>query len=211
MRHLDDLICRDRRIGGKTERLYVLHDSFNVTAIIDVNGLVLERYGYDAFGTPRYMDANFGSRSSSNYDWETLYAGYRIEGETGLYGVRHRILHSPLGRFGSRDPIGEAGGLNPYDYVGNNSVNFIDKFGLVPCSCGEDVTFPLARTLTNISNTFAAWPRDKKTKVCVTIIGEGPAGFVDAWDILELAYFSPSPQQLGKKSPLLGGNGDHHC
>jgi hypothetical protein len=79
------LICRDRRIGGKTERLYVLHDHFNVTAIIDVNGTVLERYGFDGFGAPRYMDASFGARSSSNYGWETLFGAYRYDADTGLY------------------------------------------------------------------------------------------------------------------------------
>ncbi len=130
MRHIDDLICRDRRQGGKTERLYVLHDALNVTASMDVNGLVLERYGYDAFGTPRYMDASFGNRSSSNYDWETLYAAYRYDKETGFYQVRNRYLHPKLGRWTQRDPIEEGGGINLFTYVANNAINAIDWDGL---------------------------------------------------------------------------------
>jgi hypothetical protein len=33
------------------------------------------------------MDANFGSRSSSSYDWETLFGAYRWDSESGLYQV----------------------------------------------------------------------------------------------------------------------------
>jgi len=37
-----------------------------------------------------------------------------------------------LGRWLSRDPKGEDGGINLYQYVGNNPVNKIDLFGLSP-------------------------------------------------------------------------------
>jgi RHS repeat-associated protein len=149
-RYVDDLICRDRRFGAETERLYALHDSFNVTAIVDVTGAVQERFGYDAFGTPRYMTASFDSRSSSQFDWETLYAAYRYDLETGLYQVRNRYLHPVLGRWLSRDPISTlefqlartngakqrgtpplVTGLNLYDYIFNNSVNQVDSSGLI--------------------------------------------------------------------------------
>ena len=89
-RGVDDLVCRDR--GG--ERLYVLNDPANVTAIVDVIGAVQERYGYSGFGVPRFMDANFDSRSSSDFDWETLFGGYRYDAKTGLYLPRERILHA---------------------------------------------------------------------------------------------------------------------
>jgi hypothetical protein len=34
-----------------------------------------------------------------------------------------------VGRFASRDPIEEQGGLNLYDFVGNNPVSYVDPFG----------------------------------------------------------------------------------
>jgi len=44
------------------------------------------------------------------------------------YGFRH---YDPVtGRWPSRDPIGERGGMNLYGMVGNNTVNWIDYLGL---------------------------------------------------------------------------------
>ena len=54
---------------------------------------------------------------------------YRDE-DTGLvyYGYRH---YSPsLGRWVSRDPIGQAGGISLYGFVGNDPVNRLDPVGL---------------------------------------------------------------------------------
>lgn len=44
------------------------------------------------------------------------------------YGFRY--YNPSTGRWLSRDPIGEAGGLNLYGMVGNDAVNSIDPFGL---------------------------------------------------------------------------------
>ena len=104
VRAIDDLILRD----DTTRRLYALSDAMgSVTAVVDTSGNVQERYGYDGFGQPRYMDASFGSRSSSSYGWETLFDGYRYDADTGFYQVRYRYLHPKLGKWMSRDPLGE--------------------------------------------------------------------------------------------------------
>ena len=56
----------------------------------DANGDVQERYAYSAYGTPVFLDSSFTSRTSSDFAWETLYAGYRYDAPTGLYAVRNR-------------------------------------------------------------------------------------------------------------------------
>jgi len=105
LRAFDDLVLRDYG----SQRMYAMHDYFNCTAIVDTTGTVQERYGYNGFGQPNFMTAGFGSLSASSYGWETLFANYRFDSETGLYQARYRYQHPGLGRWLSRDPIGEPG------------------------------------------------------------------------------------------------------
>jgi RHS repeat-associated protein len=137
IRYTDDLVLRDRDTDTDgavdDERLYAIQDYFQPTAVLDTSGVVQERYGYEAFGTSRVMTASYGTRTSSSYDWETRFGAYRWDGETGLLQVRNRYLHSGLGRWGTRDPMSVAElveGTNLYSYVGNNSINVVDVFGL---------------------------------------------------------------------------------
>jgi RHS repeat-associated protein len=136
LRYIDDLILRDRG----AERLYALHDYFNCTAAVGTSGAVQERYGYDAFGAVRFMTAAFGSHSASLYEWETLYAAYRWDAESGLYQVRNRYLHAKLGRWVRRDPLGERAGPNLYLALSNSSVNSVDPMGLYDNCCCDQQT-----------------------------------------------------------------------
>ena len=47
-----------------------------------------------------------------------------------LTGKAKAIYDADIGRWMSEDPIGEAGGINLYGYVGNRVTVFIDKMGL---------------------------------------------------------------------------------
>ncbi|MEJ7605170.1 MAG: RHS repeat-associated core domain-containing protein [Bryobacteraceae bacterium] len=92
-----------------------------------------ERYGYDAYGTSRTMDASWSSISSS-LDWEFRFQASYFDSETGLYLMRYRYLHPKLGRWLSRDLVGYAGtDANLYRFVGNNPTCFGDPTGLKKC------------------------------------------------------------------------------
>ncbi|HXG45150.1 MAG TPA: RHS repeat-associated core domain-containing protein, partial [Gemmatimonadales bacterium] len=49
----------------------------------------------------------------------------------GVAFFRHRAYDSRTGRWTQEDPLGLAGGLNLYQFNGNNPVTFTDPFGLV--------------------------------------------------------------------------------
>ena len=52
-----------------------------------------------------------------------------MDNETGLLYYNFRNYNPELGRWLNRDPIRERGGLNLYNFVGNNTSNFFDQDG----------------------------------------------------------------------------------
>ena len=87
--------------GTLDDTLYYATDAnMNVTALVDTSGTVQERYTYDAYGQVHISDGSWTTRSSSSYDNQILFGGYRYDPETGLYHVRNRMYHPTLGRWG---------------------------------------------------------------------------------------------------------------
>ena len=87
-----------------------------MTAQVDSNKDVVERYHYDPYGKVTILDADFSADSDNKSDVgnEILFTSRRLDPETGLYYFRARYYHPTLGRFISRDPIGYADGYNLY-------------------------------------------------------------------------------------------------
>jgi RHS repeat-associated protein len=147
--YVDAMILRDRDAdassgNGLEERIYVLHDAnYNVTALVDTSGNVLERYYYEAYGRAVYLDDAFAllPDGQSDHGWQHLHQGGRLDTITSNYHFRHRDLSPTLGRWISQDPIGfEAGDANLYRYVGNGPGNRLDSLGTdwIPNASIED-------------------------------------------------------------------------
>jgi len=141
-RYIDAPVCRFRDTdpdGSFDETLYYTHDAqYNVTALVETDGDVVERYMYDPYGQVTVLngeDDNDGDEwtvDSDGGDWdnEILYCGYRHDPETGLYHVRNRYYHPTLGRWTTRDPIGYADGMNLYEYCSSSPLIYTDQSGL---------------------------------------------------------------------------------
>jgi len=91
-----------------------------------------------------------------------------------VYGYRY---YDPVtGRWPSRDPIEEVGGLNLYGFLRNDGVNWADVLGLKAC-CGPDITEALDKTMKKLEDEFNKLnPADKKS-VC------GTFNQANDWDI----------------------------
>jgi len=98
-------------------------------------------YHNDGLGSAvAVTNAAGATQASTRYDsWGTVIAGGgvpqfgftgREPDATGLMYFRARYYDPGMGRFTQRDPIGFAGGLNPYTYVNNSPQNFTDPLGL---------------------------------------------------------------------------------
>jgi RHS repeat-associated protein len=203
LRNINDLIRRQRYSSGTTlqDDLYALADAMNVVALIEkVAGspVVQQRIGYDAFGTPFWMDGSWNG-SSNGMDWSATFHGHYLDTESGLYQMRFRYYNAKLGRWLSRDMIAEQGGLNLYGFVRNNPLSKTDRHGLHcrDCWTAYDDCVELAREIRDgtLKSTRETYDRlqqavDELSQRCV----ERCEDFYDPWD----------PTGLGKAFCIAG-------
>lgn len=138
-----------RQKSGSTA-LYFLADHLGTTqGFTDASGAVASTVSYDSFG-------NLVSGTASN---RFAYTGRELDSDSGLYYHRMRWYDSKQGRFLSQDPIGLAGGINLYVYVGNTPINLLDPFGLDPVTRlmgGVRVVGGIAETAAGVGLAVAA-------------------------------------------------------
>ena len=108
--YVDAMVAKDRLDVG--DRLYPTHDAnFNVTALFNSSGTLIEKYAYDAYGAVTIMNASGTVLGNSANGWQHFHQGGRLGAESGLYHFRNRDYSSSLGRWVSLDPIRYDGGM----------------------------------------------------------------------------------------------------
>lgn len=161
----NDLARRDRDTdadGTLDERLYCLADAIDPSSIIDSMGAVRERYGFSTFGIAKIMDSEFGLRTSSMFQWRLLFHTEFRDSETGWDNYGQRYFVPNLGRWLSRDPLGEATGVSLYDFLRNNTPQYRDFLGLCRCDCkGEETAMETARDLAEDADKMKEAKEDK--------------------------------------------------
>ena len=103
---------------------YSFDQAKNVTELFDSAGGIAAAYDHGPFGEDMAATGSAAGLNPLRFSSEVW------DGALALvcYNWRH---YNPLdGRFISRDPIGERGGLNLYGFVGNDPVNRWDALGL---------------------------------------------------------------------------------
>jgi RHS repeat-associated protein len=97
----------------------------NVGQLIDADdGSIVAHYEYDPFGI---LLKSYGTKSDDNpFRFSTKY----YDTENGFYYYGYRFYSPILGRWITRDPIEEKGGLNLYVFSNNSPLNFVDAKGL---------------------------------------------------------------------------------
>jgi len=101
---------------------YLYDGKGNVTAVIDASQTVVAAYTYDSFGKLL--------TKTGTLDQPYQFSTKPYDQDTGLSYFGRRFYLPSAGRWTTRDPIEEAGGLNFYAFVLNNPVNYIDPIGL---------------------------------------------------------------------------------
>jgi RHS repeat-associated protein len=138
----DGNLVAEPQPNGNTGAEYLYNGSQRLAKVISGN---IFHYHNNQMGTPELMTAQ-----NNTVVWEASYdpfgrayvneaatrsnpfrfPGQQYDSETGLHYNYFRYYNPKLGRYLTPDPIGLAGGINPYVYVLNDPINAVDPWGL---------------------------------------------------------------------------------
>jgi RHS repeat-associated protein len=169
-------------LHGRNAWYYVRDQLGSVIGVADATGRVRGTTAYGAYGateTARGVQSDLG------------YAGMWRDPDSSLYLTWYRVYDPAVGRWLSRDPIGEMGGQNVYAYVGGNPVNLIDPMGLAPGDSFSSVQAAAIDALRYISS---------KSDRCEREYG--------GWIYKKWSFFGPPTYTYDEPTPLSNTGGD---
>ncbi|UDQ98387.1 RHS repeat-associated core domain-containing protein [Lentisphaerota bacterium WC36G] len=129
---------------------YIADGNKNITQLVNLTtGEIANKYDYSPFGQLAKTDENV----ENSFKFSSEYA----EKETGLIYYNYRYYNPVNGKWLSRDPIQEKGGMNVYGFVNNNIINKWDKLGQIPqayLGLIAAITGALANELSVLANSY---------------------------------------------------------
>jgi RHS repeat-associated protein len=129
--------------GGSPQSYLQTSDHLgSIRETTDPAGNLIQRVSYDLWGNPSF--------STGAATTPFAFTGHFRHGGSGLHLAPYRAYAAATGRWISRDPIGERGGLNIYLYTDNKPNTFTDLLGLQPTNLGRPL--PETRFGSSLSN-----------------------------------------------------------
>ncbi|XXU81017.1 RHS repeat-associated core domain-containing protein [Sorangium sp. So ce1151] len=121
--------------GGSDDGTHYVHVDHlgSIDALTDEDGDVIERRSYEPFGQRR--NPVWGERAPASFSSETTqgFTGHESDDELGLVNMKGRMYDPRIGRFLTTDPIVSIPSFgqswNPYSYVLNNPLTYVDPGG----------------------------------------------------------------------------------
>ena len=160
---VDEIVERGAYGVGNIWHWYFLQQDHegSVTHLTDANGAIIERYRYDAFGTPSIYAPNWTVRTASSYNNRFLFTGREYLG-AWVYDYRARVYHAYLGRFMSEDPkLFDAGDYNLFRYCHNDPIDFTDPMGLDGIPNGDGTYHFVLRSDVVVPNIIGSYVVNK--------------------------------------------------
>lgn len=110
-------------VTGGVKYYYTRDHLGSIREVTSASGTVLARYDYDPYGA---------RTKTGSFDCDFGFTGHYYHSPSGLFLTLYRAYDPSAGRWLSRDPLGEMGGLNLYEYGLNNPINAVDRDGRNP-------------------------------------------------------------------------------
>ena len=190
--------------GTVDDTLYYCTDAnFNVTALVNTSGSVVERYIYSPYGERTIYNADWSSTVTwaNSYQNVVGFTGHKLDPETGLVYGNRRYYHPTLGRWVTPDPTDYADGLNRSLVLASNPVRWGDPLGLYvgPSAVGdvEDFVVQTAHGLSELGGGQHR-PEDVLRGLLLNWVGDIPS-----WQLLGALgtkVFDPGGNDEGKKN-----------
>ncbi len=139
--YVNALVLRDQSSQGNgvlDQWLYMQQDAnWNVTALMDTSGNVVERYAYEPYGAVTVLNPDGSVRGISAYAMPYLWQGERYDWVANLYHTFIRDDSPAIMRPLQADPTGQAAGLNLYRWEDDAPTYSLDPTGLDPTDEGH--------------------------------------------------------------------------